>query len=338
MEEIVSSAEPPAASQLSPDGSPPLLESAVPRSPSTLGPWYHTLGIVLLLLAYSSVAHILHRAPAGSGPVSEIERRVTETAQSIADAPKVPLYCSTVMLSWMLLASVVAGLYRRRAFFTVTLGRRFPSRWTDPAIGLGIYLAFLAVVSTCIFVLTAVLTLRTHTTHATSADSASAAQSHTAPSTSGNDDADSPHSQEQAQAVQQRVQRILHFDQQAVASLAPRTLPEMLLWIGLSFTAGFCEEHIFRGYLLSQALAVMRRLAAPAWLASTLSVLATSMLFGSLHLYEGVGGAVMIGLLGAVFATMTLVLGNLRAVIIAHFLQDFFGGLIFYIAHLRHTL
>ena len=69
-----------------------------------------------------------------------------------------------------------------------------------------------------------------------------------------------------------------------------------------------------------------------------MSIAATSLRFGSLHLYEGVGGAVLVAVLGAVFATVALLLGNLRAVIVAHFLQDFLGGLTYYSAHLRHAL
>lgn len=294
--------------------------------------------MVLLLLVYAFVAHLTHRAPNGS--VSRIEQRVSETARAITDAPKVPLYFSTIMLSWMLLASVVAGLYHRRAFFTVALHRRFRSLWSDPAIGFGIYLSFLTTVSMFIVLLTAVLTLRAHVAHPEPTAGAPQSQAgEAAPQGSSNDErgAASDASVER-QAMHARVQRMLRFDQRAAATLAPRTLPEMLLWIVLSFTAAFCEEHIFRGYLLSQSLAAMRRFTLPPWLASALSVLATSVLFGSLHLYEGVGGAVVIALLGAVFAVMTLALGNLRAVIVAHFLQDFLGGLTFYIAHLRHAL
>ncbi len=40
-----------------------------------------------------------------------------------------------------------------------------------------------------------------------------------------------------------------------VDSLLPKSLVEIVLWIGVSVTAGICEEMIFRGYLQRQFLA-----------------------------------------------------------------------------------
>jgi len=34
--------------------------------------------------------------------------------------------------------------------------------------------------------------------------------------------------------------------------LLPRTLAEKVLWIALSLSAGFCEEFVYRGYLLQR--------------------------------------------------------------------------------------
>lgn len=42
----------------------------------------------------------------------------------------------------------------------------------------------------------------------------------------------------------------------AVFMLAPGSLPEVIVWVVLSATAGFCEEFIFRGYLQKQFLAI----------------------------------------------------------------------------------
>ncbi len=105
--------------------------------------------------------------------------------------------------------------------------------------------------------------------------------------------------------------------------MAPRNAREMLMWTAVSITARFCEEHLFRGYLLTQVNVWGRMLGAPRFFAAAFSVIATSALFGALHLYQGVGGAIMIGFLGVFYAVLALRLGNLRAVIVAHFLQDF---------------
>ncbi|HEY1808183.1 MAG TPA: CPBP family intramembrane glutamic endopeptidase [Acidobacteriaceae bacterium] len=63
--------------------------------------------------------------------------------------------------------------------------------------------------------------------------------------------------------------------QKTVMALAPRTGLELLLWIALSITAGFCEEFVFRGYFLRQFSSLGA--------AVGLGVLASSLLFGVSH-------------------------------------------------------
>ena len=47
--------------------------------------------------------------------------------------------------------------------------------------------------------------------------------------------------------VHQQVVSRLHLKSKTVESIAPTTaFQALLLWIGISLTAGFCEEHIFR--------------------------------------------------------------------------------------------
>jgi membrane protease YdiL (CAAX protease family) len=70
-------------------------------------------------------------------------------------------------------------------------------------------------------------------------------------------------------------------------------------------------------------LAWARGKGASPMVAASSAVILTSVLFGSLHVYEGVGGAILIGILGAMYAAVALRRGNLRAVIVAHVLQDF---------------
>ena len=46
---------------------------------------------------------------------------------------------------------------------------------------------------------------------------------------------------------------------------------------------------------------------------------------------------ILIAALGATYAIVALKLGNLRAVIVAHFLQDFIAGLVLFSMHLHHA-
>jgi uncharacterized protein len=45
-----------------------------------------------------------------------------------------------------------------------------------------------------------------------------------------------------------------------VANITPKTVFELVVWLGLAATGGFCEELIFRGYLARQFNAWTRQL------------------------------------------------------------------------------
>lgn len=128
---------------------------------------------------------------------------------------------------------------------------------------------------------------------------------------------------------------MIKADQNVVRALAPQNAREMLTWVLLSVSAGVCEELVFRGYLLQQGIAWMRRISTSPKIASVLAAAATSVLFGSLHLYEGTSGAAFVTLLGFTYAIVVLWRGNLRAVMIAHTMQDLFAGLMLFA--LRHA-
>ena len=75
------------------------------------------------------------------------------------------------------------------------------------------------------------------------------------------------------------------------------------------------EETIFRGYLILRLKAVTGSAAA--------AVIISSIIFSLGHGYEGLGGAVTVGVMGAVFAVIYLWRKSLIAPITMHFLQDF---------------
>ena len=110
-----------------------------------------------------------------------------------------------------------------------------------------------------------------------------------------------------------------HRNEAFVLAMLPRSRIEFLLWFGVSLSAGICEELIFRGYLLQQLIAWTRR---PA-----LSIVLAAALFGSVHLYEGLGAILPLSALAIVYGLVAYRSdGDLRAVIVAHTLQDFLVG------------
>lgn len=126
--------------------------------------------------------------------------------------------------------------------------------------------------------------------------------------------------------------RLLHFGepQKAIAQLAPQTPLQMLLWIALSATAGFVEEFVFRGYFLRQFSSPLHQL----WL----GVIASSLLFGCSHAYEGAAGMIAITVYGGLFCGVAILRRSLRPGMIAHAWHDIFTGAMLALAHHFHAI
>jgi membrane protease YdiL (CAAX protease family) len=107
----------------------------------------------------------------------------------------------------------------------------------------------------------------------------------------------------------------------AAAAMLPRGGFEIALWIGLSASAGICEEFTFRGYFQRQFAALTRR----PWLGLGLQ----AVLFGVAHSYEGISSTAAITVYGAVLGGVAAWRGNLRAAIMAHVFTDLAMGVFF---------
>jgi membrane protease YdiL (CAAX protease family) len=119
-----------------------------------------------------------------------------------------------------------------------------------------------------------------------------------------------------------RVGRLPAASRGLLQALAERILPqsgvEMLPFFALAFTAGVCEEFLYRGF----AMGAFLRAGLSAWEA----VLISSFLFGLAHLYQGYGGAVSTMLLGGVFGAARIVYHSLVPVVIWHSAVDLAAG------------
>jgi membrane protease YdiL (CAAX protease family) len=108
----------------------------------------------------------------------------------------------------------------------------------------------------------------------------------------------------------------------SVASMLPRTGAEESWFIPLSLTAGFCEELIFRGYLVW--------FFAP-WIGYTAAMALAVVLFGLGHAYQGRKGATRATLAGAAMAVITLASGSIIPAMIVHALIDVGSGTVGYL-------
>jgi membrane protease YdiL (CAAX protease family) len=75
------------------------------------------------------------------------------------------------------------------------------------------------------------------------------------------------------------------------------------------------EETIFRGYLILRFKSVTH--------SAAYAVIVSSIIFSIGHGYEGVGGVIIVGIMGTVFALIYLWRKSLIAPIVMHFMQDF---------------
>jgi CAAX protease family protein len=105
----------------------------------------------------------------------------------------------------------------------------------------------------------------------------------------------------------------------SVQTFLPRQADEILLWIGVSISAGICEELVFRGYFQRQFEVFTRS----KWIALFLQ----ATLFGISHGYQGVEACVKIAVFGALFGSLAVWRGSLRPGMIAHSGSDILSGI-----------
>lgn len=107
------------------------------------------------------------------------------------------------------------------------------------------------------------------------------------------------------------------------AAVLPHTNAEMAWFGGVSLTAGFCEEFLFRGYFIWVLAPWLGW-----WGAAALSLL----IFAGGHAYQGWSGVVRTGIVGAIFTLTVAFFDSLWPAIVLHFLLDLGMGVIAWLA------
>ena len=97
--------------------------------------------------------------------------------------------------------------------------------------------------------------------------------------------------------------------------LEPASTMQQIVAAVMVLVVAISEETIFRGYLILRFRAITGSAVA--------AVVISSVIFSIGHGYEGVGGVVIVGVMGAVFAVVYLWRKSLIAPIVMHFMQDF---------------
>ncbi len=104
-----------------------------------------------------------------------------------------------------------------------------------------------------------------------------------------------------------------------LALMVPRDSHERWLWVSLSLTAGFCEEVLYRGFLIWYLMMLLPAMAA---------VLLAAIVFGLAHQYLGWNAGVLRAtIVGVVLGVTYLVTGTLWVPIALHAVLDVTSGL-----------
>jgi membrane protease YdiL (CAAX protease family) len=90
----------------------------------------------------------------------------------------------------------------------------------------------------------------------------------------------------------------------------PHGVAGWALWWGLAWSAGITEESVMRGY----GIGLLKRIGANRWVAAA----GMAVLFGALHVYEGVHAVPVLAVWGFLFALPYLRTGSLLPGLLAH--------------------
>ena len=105
----------------------------------------------------------------------------------------------------------------------------------------------------------------------------------------------------------------------SIQTFLPQRGLEILLWVGVSISAGFCEELVFRGYFQKQFEAFTHS----RWIALFLQ----AVLFGIAHGYQGIEACVKIACFGALYGLLAVWRRSLRPGMMAHAAGDILSGI-----------
>ncbi|MBL9097171.1 MAG: CPBP family intramembrane metalloprotease [Alphaproteobacteria bacterium] len=132
-------------------------------------------------------------------------------------------------------------------------------------------------------------------------------------------------------ALSERVSVLLgEHESPFAAAMRPQTVGERFVWVSvMSPAAGFCEEVIFRGVLLSIAFTFGAD--------AVIAVALTSLAFGLGHAVYGLTWTIGTTLLGAVSAVSVLACDSLWPAIVAHTIYDMTVYYVFDTARLEET-
>ncbi len=286
----------------------PELASLEPPTPRSIAPIWHTLILVIGVLVFS----IMGAVKKDSNPLIPTSPAAAAHIHATAQPHRVNSvrlirYGLTGLLELAIVAWVILGLHLRKVPFRSLLGA-WPHGLND-ITGETLVAAVFWISSMAVL---AVLAL-TWAVVATQIDKYQRA--HEAPQTQQSQPNRSGAPGKREESPDEKQADLIR----ELSALAPANGIEIVCWGALCLIVGFSEEVVFRGYLQTQSIAVLRKL--------PVGVVFTALVFGFAHGYQGIRGIVLISVYGVLFGIITLMRRNLFPGMLAHSWHDFFTGM-----------
>ena len=108
------------------------------------------------------------------------------------------------------------------------------------------------------------------------------------------------------------------------APFLPQNYSEYFSFLFLAFSAGVCEEIVYRGFLVNYLLSVIN----DPIVAFNVAVIFPAVIFGVVHMYQGLKAVLKISIMSLLFSTIFIFSQSLLIVMILHFAVDAIGGFI----------
>ena len=279
-----------------------------PTQPRGIAPIWHTAVLVIGTLGFSIWGAV--RSDTGTtNPLAPVHSAAQAAATNGADHVRLIRYALTGLLEIAIVLWVAFGLRLRKIKLRSLLGK-LPHDLNSITLEAGVALTFWL----CSMVVLASSAL---TWNAVENQIYKHQLKNQPPSSSQSAKPESP-LQKQSEMAKQLME------------LAPANAIELTAWGLLCILVGFSEELVFRGYLQSQSIALLRRI--------PLSVLLTSLVFGAAHGYQGLRGICIITIYGSLFSCLVLLRRNLFPGMLAHSWHDFATGLLLAFLRSSHIL
>ena len=282
-----------------------------PPKPRGIAPIWHALVLVLAILGYSVWGAVGANSASGNPIASPSGAARAATART--DHVRLIRYALTGALELAIVAWIAFGLRLRKVSFRSLFGmwpRGLNNITMEILTASAFWVCSLIILLICAF---SWLFVQNHIYR-----SETAKQS--APTSQPSPNAEKPKSPEQQQS------ELIH----QLTELAPANGVEIAAWGFLCLIVGFSEELIFRGYLQSQAIALLRN--------TPIAVIMTAIVFGAAHGYQGVRGIFLISIFGSLFGILALLRKNLLPGMIAHSWHDFATGMALALIRSSHLL